>query len=197
MELSLDSGASATSLIARAKSSGLDGICLTEHNALWDPAALGELAERCEFPVFPGMELGTDAGHVLAFGLDRYHPELLVLERLRLIAAQEGAVLVLAHPMRIFHGSRPPWAEFPEWFHGVEVINADHADGEDGYLVRQVKEIGLAVIAGSDAHTREAVGRVATAFPKPIHSLEDIVSSISLAETEAIDLRFRTIVGGP
>lgn len=43
VELSLDSGASAASLIARAKSSGLDAICLTEHNALWEPIDLRSL----------------------------------------------------------------------------------------------------------------------------------------------------------
>lgn len=195
MELSLDSGSSAASLIARAKSSGLDGICLTEHNALWEPASLRALAEHCEFPVFAGIELGTDAGHVLAFGLDRYRPELLVLERLRPIAEREGAVLVLAHPMRPFHGILPPWSEFPGWFDGVEVINGDHSDSEDGYLVRQANDLGLAATAGSDAHTREAVGRVATAFPRRIRGVEDIVSGIRLAETRPIDFRPRNMAG--
>jgi predicted metal-dependent phosphoesterase TrpH len=195
IELSLDSGASATSLIARAKSSGLDGICLTEHNAVWEPVDLRELAESCDFPVFAGIELGTDAGHVLAFGFDRYRPELLVLERLRPIAEREGAVLVLAHPMRPFHGIVPPWSEFPSWFDGVEVINGDHSDTEDGYLVRQVNDLGLATVAGSDAHTRDAVGRVATAFPRRVQGVEDIVSGIRLAETQPIDFRPRTMVG--
>lgn len=195
MELSLDSGASATSLIASAKSSGLDGICLTEHNALWEPVDLRELAERCEFPVFAGIELGTDAGHVLAFGLDRYRPELLLLERLRPIAEREGAILVLAHPMRPFHGIVPPWSEFPSWFDGVEVINGDHSDTEDGYLVRQVNDLGLAAVAGGDAHTRGAVGRVATAFPGRVQSVEDIVSSIRRAETRPIDFRDRGMGG--
>jgi len=194
-ELSLDSGASGESLVAQAKARGLDGICLTEHNALWSASALRDLRERCEFPVFAGMELGTDVGHVLAFGLERYHPELLMLDRLKLIAEQEGAALVLAHPMRPFHGRRPPWSELPHWVHGVEVINGDHADSEDGYLVRQVTEIGLAAIAGSDAHTREAVGRVATAFPRPVRSVDDIVRAIRLAETQPVDFRPRTLVG--
>jgi predicted metal-dependent phosphoesterase TrpH len=196
VELSLDSGASAASLIARAKSSGLDAICLTEHNALWEPIDLRELAERYEFPVFAGMELGTDAGHVLAFGFDRYRPELLVIERLRQIAATEGAVLVLAHPMRPFHGVLPPWSEFPRWFEGVEVINGDHSDTEDGYLVRQVADLGLAATGGSDAHTREAVGRVTTAFPQRIRGVEDIMTAIRLAETRPIDFRPRSLAGG-
>lgn len=195
IELSLDSGTSAASLIARAKLTGLDAICLTEHNALWEPIDLRELAERCEFPVFPGIELGTDAGHVLAFGFDRYRPELLVLERLRPIAEREGAVLVLAHPMRPFHGILPPWSEFPGWFDGVEVINGDHSDTEDGYLVRQAADLGLAATAGSDAHTREAVGRVATAFPQRIRGVEDIMSAIRLAETRPIDFRPRSVAG--
>lgn len=91
-----------------------------------------ELSERTEFPVLAGMELGTDAGMVHAFGPERYHPGLLVLGRLRRLAGTDGAALVLAHPRRPFQGHRPPWAELGGWFEGSEVVNGDHPDSEHG-----------------------------------------------------------------
>jgi hypothetical protein len=188
---SLDSGVRATVIAEQAGWRGLDGVCLTEHNALWDAAALAELSERAEVLVLPGMELGTDAGHVLVYGLDRYRPELLMLERLRRIVEAEGAAMVLAHPMRTFHGVRPGWDEFECWFEGIEAINGDHSDSEHSYLVRQAASHGLGAIGGSDAHSREAVGRVGTAFPGPVADLEALVRFIRERETAAVDFRPR------
>ena len=145
----------------QAAARGLDGVCLTEHNALWDAAALRELSERHEVTVLRGMELGTDVGHVLVFGLDRYSPELLFIDGLHTIVRAEGAAMVLAHPMRpLSSGRRPSWEETARWFEALEAINGDHGDSEDGYYTRLASELGVAGVAGSDAHSRPAVGRV-------------------------------------
>jgi predicted metal-dependent phosphoesterase TrpH len=190
-ERSLDSGVRAGVLLEQAKWRGLDGVVLTDHNAAWHPDDLSELSERHEIAVLGGMELGTDCGHVLVYGLDHYHPELLVLERLRAVVEYEGAAMVLAHPMRPFHGPRPGWDTFPLWFEGVEVINADHSDSEDGYMARHARELGLAVVAGSDAHSRDAVGRVATAFPSHVGDIGDIARLLRDAATGVADFRPR------
>ena len=42
---SLDSGVSAIEMISKAKEIGLSGICLTEHNALWDSEDISKLSE--------------------------------------------------------------------------------------------------------------------------------------------------------
>jgi predicted metal-dependent phosphoesterase TrpH len=188
-EKSLDSGVRASVLLEQARWRGLDGLCLTDHNATWDASHLRELSERHEIAVYAGMELGTDAGHVLVFGLGHYHPELLALEHLRPIVEYEGAAMVLAHPMRPFHGRRPGWDEFPLWFEGVEVINGDHSDSESGYMARHARQLGLALVAGSDAHSRDAVGRVATAFSEPVCTVADIVRQLRAGLTAVADFR--------
>lgn len=188
-ELSLDSGVRALVIAQQALARGLDGVCLTEHNALWSPRLLVELSEHVGVSVLPGMELGTDAGHVLVYGLDRYKPELLMLERLRRIVETEGAAMVLAHPMRTFHGIRPGWDTFPGWFEGIEAINGDHSDSEHSYLIRQAADHGIAAIAGSDVHSRDAVGRVGTAFPGPITGIAQLVTYIRSRQATAMDFR--------
>jgi predicted metal-dependent phosphoesterase TrpH len=193
-ERSLDSGARAELLVLQAARRGLDGICLTDHNALCPPETLQKLSEIAGIVVLSGLELGTDAGHVLVYGLPRYAPELLVLERLRAIAAYEGAAMVLAHPMRAFAGHRPALESFPEWFDGIEVINGDHSDSEQGYLVREAQRLGLATIAGSDAHSVDAVGRVATLFPGPIREIGEIARHILARATLAVDLRPKRVI---
>jgi predicted metal-dependent phosphoesterase TrpH len=150
---------------------------------------MDELSERFGIYVFPAMELGTDCGHVLVYGLPRYHPELLLLATLRRIVESEGAAMVMAHPMRPFHGSRPGWDEIPELFHGIEAINGDHSDSEHGYLVRQAFERRVSALGGSDVHSRDAVGRCATALgtvPSDVHELAQLIR-----ERDVVPLDFR------
>ena len=59
-------------LIQAAKVAGLDGVCLTEHDAFWDMHEVNALSRRHDFLVLPGSEINTDTGHVLVFGLQRY-----------------------------------------------------------------------------------------------------------------------------
>lgn len=191
---SRDSGVSVDGLIEQAKHRGLDALCLTEHNALWPEREIRELCEMHEFVVLPGMELGTDIGHVLVFGLPRYHPELLEIERLHRIVAEEGGVAVLAHPMRYRPGRQPGWAEMQEWFQGVEVVNGDHSDTTGGYHHTMTEQLQLTPVAGSDAHSRVAVGRVATAVPGYVASVYDLTKYISQRQAWPVDMRPRHLI---
>lgn len=186
---SMDSGVSADAILQQAVERGLDGICFTEHNSLWPREAVAELAERHGITVLAGMELGTDVGHVLAFGLPRYSPELLMIDRLRPIARVEGAILALAHPMRVFHGRNAAWDEMAEWFDALEAINGDHGDTEGGPWVRLAAQLGLSVIGGSDVHSRDAVGRVVTAVHEAPRDIEGLVREIRLGRVAPHDLR--------
>ena len=192
---SRDSGVSVQDLIAQAKARGLDALCLTEHNSLWPEAEIRELGERHAFTVLPGMELGTDVGHVLVFGLPRYHPELLEIERLRRIVTAEGGVAVLAHPMRYRPGRQPGWDEMRTWFDGVEVVNGDHSDTVGGYHHAHTVQLDLAPVAGSDVHSRQAVGRVATAVPGYVAGIYDLIRYISERRTQPVDMRPRRPIG--
>jgi predicted metal-dependent phosphoesterase TrpH len=190
-ERSLDSGVRAAVIAEQAAWRGLDGVCLTEHNALWPAAEIRELSERFEITLLAGMELGTDCGHVLVYGLPRYHPELLQLETLRRIVESEGAAMVMAHPMRPFHGPRPGLDELNGWFDGIEAINGDHSDSEHGYLIRQAVDVGVAALGGSDVHSRDAVGRCATAFALPVAEVHDIAELIRNLQVWPVDFRPR------
>jgi len=50
-------------LIIQAKKAGLDAICFTEHDTLWDEKAVKEIGERHNFLVLAGVEISTDDGH--------------------------------------------------------------------------------------------------------------------------------------
>ena len=186
---SFDSGARAEVLAEQAALRGLDGFVLTEHNSLWAESDVRRLSEAFEVTVLRGMELGTDIGHVLVYGLDRYAPELLLITRLREIVRSEGAAMVLAHPMRAHNGRHPSWSDLPSWFEAIEAVNGDNSDSTDGYYMRLAAENGVATVGGSDAHSREAIGRAATAFPEPITEVAGLVQLLVDGRAEAVDMR--------
>lgn len=190
-ERSLDSGASTGAIVARAAERGLDGICLTDHNAVCSEADALALSERYEVGVIPGMEVGTDIGHVIVFGLDRFHPELVHIEQLRRICLAEGAAMVWAHPMREMSLPRPNWDDLPRLFEALEVLNGDHTDSVDDYFADLADRLGIGRTGGSDAHSVQAVGRVATAFEGRVHDLDGLCNALRGGAYHALDFRVR------
>jgi len=187
-ERSRDSGVRALMLAHRAAEIGLTGICLTDHNAVCSPDEARILTEQSGAVVIPAMEVGTEMGHVLVYGLDRFHPELVHLHQLRRIALTEGAVMVWAHPMRDMRLPRPDWERLPDLFDGLEVINGDHIDRDDGHFAGLARRFGLSQTAGSDAHSVQAIGRVATRFNAPVTGLDGLITA--LRTRSAVPLTF-------
>ena len=73
---SWDSYLAPDDLIERSRAAGLDGICLSEHDYLWDPDDVAALAKRHNYVVLPAIEINTDDGHILVYGND--HAEMTV-----------------------------------------------------------------------------------------------------------------------
>ncbi|MCY3655231.1 MAG: CehA/McbA family metallohydrolase [Chloroflexota bacterium] len=188
-ERSLDSGVRAEALVAQAVARGLDGVCLTEHNAIWPEADVRALGDEYGVSVIRGMEVNTQIGHVLVFGLDRYRPQLSDLHLLRQAVVSEGGAMVWAHPMRQGMGTPPSWKDVPDLFEAIEVVNGDHSDQVDGYWATLAEELGVGRTGGSDAHSLPAVGRVGTGFPEPVPDVETIVRLLKLHRHAPLDFR--------
>ena len=92
-------------LITRAKSAGLDAIVFTEHDTVWDYKSVEELRAKHNFLVLAGVEISTDDGHILAFGIDKY---VFGMHRARELASyveKANGAMVAAHPYR----RQMPW----------------------------------------------------------------------------------------
>ena len=87
-------------LASRAREAGLDGICLTEHDSVWDPVEAQRIAEDQNFLVIPGVEISTDDGHILAFGVEKYVFGMHRVGRLAEHVQERGGCLIAAHPYR-------------------------------------------------------------------------------------------------
>lgn len=153
-------------LVRAARERGLDGVCITEHDALWNPDEIDALAQQLDFAVFRGIEVTTEVGHVLVFGVQRFDPAMAVLADLHSLVHAEGAVMYLAHPSRRY-GTLPP-ADLAAWFDSVEAHNGTEGLLQNDAAAHIAAMMRLPGIGGSDAHSVREVGICATEFSDPI-----------------------------
>ncbi len=189
-------------LVERSKALGLDGVCLTDHDAFWSWDEVRALQRRHDYLVIPGTELNTDSGHVLVFGLHRYEFGVHKPEFLRRLADRQGAVIIAAHPYRrrfLEDPGRDPGARKEmlgqaarDSFFGLcDAIETHNGRGtrEENRFSRDIQGmLGLPGVAGSDAHRAEQLGTAATRFTRRIHGLEDLVAELKRGACLPVDL---------
>ena len=173
---STDSNVLPHDLVARAAERGLDGIVLTEHDVVWPARRVRALDEAAGILVLTGVEVTTELGHVLVYGLDELRPRISDARRLRELCDARGALMFLAHPARD-PGLRVP-SEAMQLFDGVEGLN-----GCDGPLQNQSassrgRSRPLPPIGGSDSHALHEIATAATDFEADIGSIGDLLSAL-------------------
>lgn len=183
--LSSCSALTADELLALAVERGLDGVCLTEHDRAWDMERLESLRGRSPIPVFSAVELTTDMGHVLAFGLDPagFSP---IAGKAFASAQQSGGLLFLAHPAR--DGLLRVTHDTVEFFESVEGCNGSDSRLQNLASAGLAKGFRLPGIGGSDAHTSAEVGRAATRFERRISNDAELLAALKSGRYEAVSL---------
>ena len=198
-----DSFMGADELIEAAKSKGLDGICLTEHDAFWSPEEVAALSFKHDFLVLPGCEINTDAGHVLVFGLKEYVFGFHKIDFLRTALEQNGALAIAAHPYRrrfLEDPGRQPEARAEmlqragndsmfEFCHAIETVNGRGTPSQNCFSQVLGEQLGIKTTGGSDAHKLEQLGTAATRFECPITGLGDLIQELREGRFEAVDMR--------
>jgi predicted metal-dependent phosphoesterase TrpH len=189
--LSHDSLISPDRLIDLAKAAGLDGICLTEHDFFWEHDRARELRRRHNFLVIPGIEVNTEDGHVLVFGLEKYVYGMHRMRELAALVEDAGGVMIAAHPYRrqlpFELRNEGDWSAALERaaanpaYPLVAAMEAHNGRGtrRENAFAREISDrLGLPHTAGSDAHTSADVGICATEFEREISGLDDLIEEL-------------------
>jgi predicted metal-dependent phosphoesterase TrpH len=182
-------------LIQQAKAYGLDGICVTEHNQVWEQRRVEQLADKHDFLVLGGMEVDTDYGHVLVYGVrePRRFQRLPSVAELRRIVDQAGGAMIVAHPFR--KREKPPSTNFChgrslqlleealelsvfDLVDGVEVHNGLAGGIEKEFAGVVASGRKLPTTGGSDTHRHPEVGATFTVFPDGIKNERDLVDAL-------------------
>ena len=196
---SSDSGLSPEQLIQEAQRIGLDGVCLTEHSGGWEEQELASVFKDAGFTVISALEVNTDMGHILTFGLNRYVSGMHTAAGLRKVVDRAGGVMIAAHPFRNFfnrppynvnllfknfNGNRPTTAtaasKHPlfELVDDVEVANGSNTDKENLFTLDVARHLGFVGTGGSDAHSTHGIGKCVTIFDGDIRTESDLIEAL-------------------
>ena len=178
-----DSRVAPADLVRVALKEGLDGVAITDHNAIGGIREAEEAAGT-EFIVIPGLEISTKSGHVLAYGIREVVPrDLSVAETVRRIEAI-GGVAVAAHPYRFWSGLGEA-ALSETSFVAYETCNARTLRGgnERARALAIARKVGQT--GGSDSHFLDEVGQAITTLDSGIVRPEDVVELLDARKTSA------------
>jgi len=198
--LSWDSYLTPDELVERSKGAGLDGICLSEHDFFWKPEEIAELAKRHNYLVLPAIEINTDDGHILAYGLTKYVYGMHRSHELAQHIEETHGVMVAAHPYRrqmpwyieserdyeeaLARASRNPAYRYCA---ALEAINGRGTDEENTFSQRLCELMQRPGTGGSDAHARTDIGRCATEFERRIGTVEELIEELIAGRFRPVD----------
>jgi predicted metal-dependent phosphoesterase TrpH len=178
-----DSRVEPADLVRLARKAGLDGVAITDHNAVGGIREAEDAAGR-DFLVIPAVEISTRSGHVLAYGVREVIPrDLSVADTVHRVEAL-GGVAVAAHPYRFWSGlGEAALSEAP--FVAYETCNArtlrrGNERARAFALARKVGQTG-----GSDSHFLDEIGRAITTIDSGIVRPEDVLELLRARKTSA------------
>ena len=171
-------------MIERALEMDLDAVCVTEHDEIAGAEVAQELGRKYGLTVFRGIEIFTDLGDMLVYGLYRDAPGWKTpFEELLAMCRETGAVIIPAHPCRVtgelerLHG----WERAKYMLGNVAAIETHNGgcspDGNRAAL-ELGRRYGLPGIGGSDAHHLFQLGRCLTVFGEEVTSDEELVRAL-------------------
>ena len=171
----------------------LNVIAITDHDKVSGLREAVALGPRYGIDVVPGCEISTAQGHLLALYVDRLIPAgLSVFETIRRVG-QMGGLCVAPHPEAPGGGMRgsviraaladPGLAKV---LVGVETFNSGLVFPRSNQKAQAIgRELGLACLGASDAHTLSMIGYSATEFEG--RSAADLRAALEAHATTALE----------
>ncbi len=170
-------------LLNRAQELGIDAVCVTDHHSHRGADKMIEYAKGSGYPVFRGVEIYTNLGDMLVFGLKRetkYH--LTTFDELTEMAEEDGAIIIPSHPCRGWDPKHAHNHSFPREVLGhivaIETHNGANKARSNELAQAVAGELGLRGTGGSDAHAIWQVGKCVTVFEKNIINQEELIAEL-------------------
>lgn len=187
----------------RERIPSLGGLSLTEHVHRWPAELLQELP--ADLAIFNEREFDTPQGHIIVLGA----PEVTRARSardLRELVLAAGGFMILAHPFRFYPSPLSllyphEWHEPGQWpperlarhplFDLVDAVEAWNARAtrEQNELAATCARIrGLPIVAGSDSHAPEDIGRFATEFADSVGTAKEMAAAIRAGRCRPVEL---------
>jgi len=207
---SWDSFLSPDDLIDRSRSAGLDAIVLSEHDWAWDPEEVKRLAQRHNFLVIPAMEINTEDGHILVYGMHHYKYGMHRAHELAGHVHAADGTMIAAHPYRRNHpwnyDSPKEWADALEraernggyrFVDAMELGNGRSKTQENAFSEKIADVMGFHTTAATDSHAVADVGKAVTYFDAKIEGERDLIEAIRSGRFWPVDLTRGKVIENP
>jgi len=165
--------------ISEAKRKGLDGFCITDHDAV----ALGKEAEAIgreyDFLVLVGCEYSSCDGHLLIYGLgdDEYVKTLKTAQEI-IDAVGKSGIVIPSHPFSHSFISLRDGIYNINGLVALEAINGSCERYMNDMAIDAQKRLEIKGIGGSDAHCSRKVGNAYTVFEKEIRTVAELLEEL-------------------
>lgn len=172
-------------IIEAARSRGLNGIAITDHDTQIDAALANEASTKHSFIVVPGIEVTTDVGHLLIYLPRREFRKGMPFMEAVDQALADGSAVAIPHPTDpVSHGVGVQVAEAsaPKRL-PLETMNASTLTRYNRSAAKLAERFSLPQIGGSDAHLARAVGNAWTNVESDGASPESIARAIMAGTT--------------
>ena len=187
-------------LIKEARRLEIDGICLTEHQVVWDSTEVDQLSRDAGIRIFRGNEFTTNQGDILVFGFYEDIKELLIIQELRNKVTAAGGYMIAAHPFRGFKtfgiGQLQLTVEQAckrkvlEFVDAVEIGNGKLSPDENEMAGKVAEKLGLPGTGGSDAHRVDEIATWVTDFEKDIEDEGDLLRELHAGRFKAAQFSY-------
>jgi len=179
-------------LLGQAEAVGLDALAVTDHDEIDASLRAADLAPEYDLVGIPGMEITSEAGHVLGLGVEEAVPPGLsygeTLDRIH----DQGGIAVIPHPFQksrhgvAAHVTRDQLAGAD----AIEVYNSRLLTGRSNRRAeRFARERNLPMTAGSDAHISEMVGQAITQVDTTHRDVASILEAVREGNTTVVGKR--------
>jgi hypothetical protein len=211
---SWDSFLTPDEMVDRAKEADLDAMVLAEHDWAWEQEEVDDLAKRHDFIVIRAMEINTEDGHILVFGLHEYRFGMHRSHELAGFVSEVDGVMLAAHPYRRQMPWKPEDAEEYEdaltraernpsyrFVSGIEILNGRGKLEENEFSTRLQGRMHLPATAASDTHQfdekEQHMGRAATYFEGDIRNEMELIAALRTGRFWPLDLTRGQLTSDP
>ena len=182
---SIDSFITLEQIVTVAKSRGLDGICITDHDSMGLRERAAAYSRETGFPIFVGVESYTLQGDITAWGIDSCPQVRIPAQDVIDQSNAAGGCCVACHPFRNNNRGLEENLKVVRGLHGIEVLNGSTSIEANRRAMRYCRELGCKPVGASDAHVEDKIGVYATWLPEYVDNLSDFVRQLRTCPTKA------------
>ncbi len=183
---SKDGVSSVEEILTKAKALGLNGLAITDHDAIDGALKALRIADKFGLIVVPGIEVTTKEGEILVLGvkspIQRKLPAVEMVKKAR----ELGGFVIVPHAYDYLRKAIGRVAEYLD-IDAVEALNGGEFLLFSNIFARKLaKRRKLPMTAGSDAHSIKTLGCAYTIIQEEVSNYQDVIQAIKKGNTRLV-----------